>query len=124
MGEVDSVLFLTHDGQMEVLAGHEPVAAPVEPCVLRLRTAEGEKLAAAMEGFITITQTKVEVFLDAAEWTVEIDRKRAEAALERAEKRLSEGAMSWELSRARSAAARAKVRLAALGAAKENREAS
>ncbi len=122
-GEVESILFRTDDGEIVVLAGHEPIAAPVVPCVLQVRGPDGNKYAAAAEGFVTITQTKVQIFLDAAEWAVEIDKKRAEEALERAEKRLVDGTMSWELTRVRYAAARARTRLATVAAATAKRSA-
>ena len=120
-GEIESLFFSTYDGSMEVLAGHEPMVAPIVPCVLRFSGPDGEKILAASEGFATIRGERLEIFLDAAEWPVEIDRKRASDSLERAEKRLVEGAMSWELSRAKSAADRARARLAALRLAAENR---
>lgn len=123
-GELESLLFVTHDGEMAILAGHEPVVAPVKACILRLKMAEGLKIAAAADGFITVSPDRVEVFLDVAEWAQEIDGKRATEALARAEKRLAEGPSSWEVGRAKAAATRARVRLEALKAAKEMREAT
>jgi F-type H+-transporting ATPase subunit epsilon len=115
-GEAESLTLVTADGELQILAGHEPVAAPVMPCVLNLLTADGVRIAATSGGFVTVTQKKVELFLDSGEWAAEIDRKRAEEALARAEQRLKEGAMSWETNRARASAARARARLAALAA--------
>lgn len=120
-GEVESICFETYDGQMAVLVGHEPIVAPVKACVLKVKLADGQKLAAAAEGFITVTPDRVEVFLDAAEWAQDVDGKRAEEALARAEKRLGEGSNSWELGRAQAAATRARVRLAALKAFRERK---
>lgn len=122
-GEVESLQFVTHDGEMVVLAGHESVAAPVKSCVLRVRLPEGVKIVAAADGFITVNPDRAEVFLDAAEFAQEIDSRRAEEALARAEKRLAEGSVSWELRRATAAATRARVRLAAVKAHKERKEA-
>lgn len=118
-GEVESIFFVTHDGEIEIMAGHEPIVAPILPCVLRLKGPEGLLLASACEGFATIRTNKVEIFLDAAEWPAEIDKARAEDALARAEKRLAEGAMSWEVARAKASAQRARARLATLRAEKE-----
>ena len=120
-GEVVGVHFVTYDGEMEILAGHEPIVAPVSPCVLRLDLPEGRKLAAATEGLTVITPDRMQVFLDTAEWVTDIDRKRAEDSLARAQTRLAEGAMSWETTRARAAAARARARLATLAAAAQQR---
>lgn len=120
-GDAESLTLVTADGEIQILAGHEPVAAPVLPCVLSLLTTDGMRIAATSGGFVTVTQKKVELFLDSGEWAAEIDRKRAEDALARAEQRLKEGAMSWETSRARASAERARARLAALAAAASRR---
>lgn len=112
---VESVTFATTDGEMEILAGHEPVVAPVRIGEVRLRGAEGLKVAAVSEGFASVRPDRVELFVDAAEWPEEIDRGRAAKSLERAEERLKEVTLPWELERAKSSAARARARLRAAG---------
>lgn len=123
-GQATSLLFRTIDGDFMVYAGHEPVAAPVVPCVLHVDTPDGLKFAASAEGFCTVKPDRVELFLDAAEWSIDIDRKRAEEALERAMKRLGDGSLTWEQSRAKYAAARARARLATLDASVRKRAAA
>ncbi len=110
---VESVIFETWDGQMQVLAGHEALVVPVKPCAARIDGEKGRRVAAFSEGFATITPDKVEFFLDAAEWADEIDRDRASKALERAESRLKTETAPWMISRSQAAAARARARLAA-----------
>jgi F-type H+-transporting ATPase subunit epsilon len=82
--------------------------------IARLKGPDSLKVASFAGGFATIRGDKVEILVDAAEWSEEIDVTRAEKALERAEKRLHEQGMSWEMARARSAQARASARLKAV----------
>jgi len=117
----ESVRFVTNDGWIEILAGHEPFVAPVAIGAVRIRGPEGERVAAVSEGVATIRPDRVELLLDAAEWPEEIDAPRAAAALERARKRLETETMPWEIERSRAAAARAsnRVAIAALAPAAE-----
>jgi F-type H+-transporting ATPase subunit epsilon len=58
------------------------------------------------------------VVVDAAEWPEEIDRDRAQAAKEQAEKQLDAAAFKFETDNARDAYKRAVTRLKVCGAAK------
>jgi F-type H+-transporting ATPase subunit epsilon len=114
-GDVESLLFVTHDGEIEILAEHEPIATAVGIGVLRIRAEGGDKHAALSEGFVRVKTGRVDIFVDAAEWPEEIDVERAGKALERARKRLAEEseAQAWQVAASRRAAARAENRLAA-----------
>ncbi len=109
---VESVTFCSDDGEMELCAGHEPIVAPLRPGKVRLRGAEGVKVACVAAGFVAVRPGRADFFADAAEWPHEIDVERARAALERARRRLAESALPWELSRARAAVERARARIA------------
>ena len=111
-GKVSSVAFTTVDGEMEILADHEPIVAPVRVGVLRIRGPQIDKVAAVSEGFVRSRRGKVDLFVEAAEWPEEIDRERAEQALGRATKRLATETLSWKIDESRRAAARAQNRLA------------
>jgi F-type H+-transporting ATPase subunit epsilon len=113
-GRLESLVFTTHDGEYEVLAEHDPVVAPVYEGIARFKGPEVFKVASFAGGFATIRGDKVEILVDAAEWSDEIDVARAEQALERAQKRLHEHGMSWEMARALSAQSRANSRLKAV----------
>jgi len=110
-GKVSSVAFTTVDGEMEILADHEPIVAPVRVGVLRIRGPQIDKVAAVSEGFVRSRRGKVDLFVEAAEWPEEIDRERAEEALGRATKRLAGETQQWLMSRAKSAAERAHNRI-------------
>jgi F-type H+-transporting ATPase subunit epsilon len=111
-GKAESVTFVTHDGQIEILAGHEGLVAPVRVGQLRLVVGGLVKRAAITEGFVRVKEGRVDLFVDAAEWPEEIDRQRAEEALGRASKRLVDETLSWKVDASRNAVARARNRLA------------
>lgn len=108
---VFSLTFVTHNGDYEVLAEHEPSVVPIRIGRLRLKTAEGFKSAFVSKGFALIKRNQARVFVMAAEWPEDIDRERAQEALKRAEKRLEEGSLKWSIEQTKFAKARAKVRL-------------
>ena len=76
-------------------------------------------MAAVTEGFARVKGGRVDIFVDAAEWPEEIDRPRAESALERAKNRLATVALRWQLDASAAAAARANNRLAVAARAPE-----
>jgi F-type H+-transporting ATPase subunit epsilon len=111
-GKAESVTFVTHDGQIEILAGHESLVAPVRIGQLRLVVDGTIKRAAITEGFARVKAGKIDLFVDAAEWPEEIDRERAEKALGRAAKRLANETLAWRVEASKRAAARAHNRIA------------
>ena len=111
-GKAESVTFVTHDGQIEILANHESLVAPVRIGQLRLVVAGKARRAAITEGFARVKGGKVDLFVDAAEWPEEIDRERAESALGRAAKRLATETLAWRIEASKRAAARAHNRIA------------
>ena len=111
-GKAESVTLVTHDGQIEILAGHESLVAPVRIGQLRLVVDGTIKRAAITEGFARVKAGKIDLFVDAAEWPEEIDRERAEKALGRAAKRLATETLAWRVEASKRAAARAHNRIA------------
>jgi F-type H+-transporting ATPase subunit epsilon len=111
-GKAESVTFVTYDGQIEIMAGHDSLVAPVRIGQLRLVSGGHVRKAAVSDGFARIADGKVDLFVDAAEWPEEIDRERAEAALGRATKRIATEAMAWRVAASRRAVARAQNRIA------------
>jgi F-type H+-transporting ATPase subunit epsilon len=119
-GKAESVTFVTFDGQIEILAGHDSLVAPVRIGQLRLVSEGRVRKAAITEGFARVADGKVDLFVDAAEWPEEIDRERAEAALGRATKRIATETMVWRVEASRRAAARAQNRIAVAGGESSN----
>jgi F-type H+-transporting ATPase subunit epsilon len=111
-GKAESVTFVTHDGQIQILTGHESLVATVRIGQLRLVVDGNIRKAAITEGFARVKPGKVDLFVDAAEWPEEIDLERAESALGRAAKRLATEALAWRIESSKRAAARAHNRIA------------
>jgi F-type H+-transporting ATPase subunit epsilon len=114
-GKAESLTFVTHDGQIEILAGHESLVAPVRIGQLRLVLGGKVRRASITEGFARVKGGRVDLFIDAAEWPEEIDRERAEKALGRAVKRLAGETLPWRIEASKRAAARAQNRIAVAG---------
>ncbi|MDA8426949.1 MAG: ATP synthase F1 subunit epsilon [Treponema sp.] len=111
-GNAEAVIFVTHDGELEILDQHEPCVMPVRIGLLRLRADGRTRKAAVTEGFARVKKGRLDIFVDAAEWDEEIDVPRARSALERASARLSSETLRWRLDASAQAAARARNRLA------------
>ncbi len=88
-GETDMAIVRTTEGDLGILYDHEPLVAPVKIGSIRVRQDDSTyRWAACTEGFVIINEEKVTIITNSAEWSDEIDIKRAEKAKERAENRL------------------------------------
>ena len=109
-GEVKMVEFNTTEGQIGIYKNHIPLTVIIKPGVLTI-TGEQVKKAALHSGFAEILQDRVTILAEVIEWPDEIDRNRAEAAKDRAEKLISERATSTDIARAETALNRAIARI-------------
>lgn len=109
------VIVQTLDGEMGVLPGHIPLVAPLDIGQMRIKTGEGERLAAISGGFIEVTGSQVTVLSEAAELAEEIDVARAESARQRAQARLEAKQANIDYARAQAALKRALTRLKVAG---------
>ncbi|MBI8988317.1 F0F1 ATP synthase subunit epsilon [Corynebacterium meridianum] len=82
-GNATIVTAQTTEGEIGVLAGHEPMLGQlIENGVVTIRPAEGDRLVAAVQGgFISVSKDKVTILADYAEWASEVDTAAAEIAL-------------------------------------------
>jgi F-type H+-transporting ATPase subunit epsilon len=119
-GTAESLTFVTFDGQIEILAMHESLVAPVRIGQLRLVVDGAVRKAAITEGFARVKEGRVDLFVDAAEWPEEIDRERAEKALGRATKRIATETLAWRIEASKRAAARAQNRISVAGGEPSN----
>jgi F-type H+-transporting ATPase subunit epsilon len=88
-GRASLVIAKTTDGDVGVMAGHQPVMSELRTSVATIRTLvdgqPGETLKVALHGgFIAVDENKVSLLGEAVELAGEIDVARAEAALARA----------------------------------------
>lgn len=112
-GEAHMVEFNTTEGQIGVYKNHIPMTVIVKPGVLTI-TGEEVRKAALHSGFVEILQDRITILAEVIEWPDEIDKARAEAAKERAEKLISERAQTTDIVRAEAALGRALTRIEAL----------
>ncbi len=111
-GEATMVEFNTSEGEVGIYKNHIPMTLIVSPGILTITTNEEQKKAALHAGFVEILQDSVTILAEIIEWPHEIDEMRAEAAKERAERRLlQEKNSETDIARAEIALKRAVTRI-------------
>jgi len=114
-GKVEGVVLAAIDGEYGILPGHEPVVLALTPGIAHVTTNGVHRHAVMTEGYAEIGPYMVLVVCNAAEWSDEIDVKRAYSALQRATKRFRDASQSkQEHIFARHSIRRAKMRLKAI----------
>lgn len=99
-------------GEFGVLVNHTPFLTSLKPGALHYKDMAGkEHLLFVSDGFAEVLPNKVTVLAEAAERKEDIDIQRAEAARERAEKRLAAGGEDIDFVRAKAALTRALQRI-------------
>lgn len=110
-GEVDRVIVRGVEGDLAVLKNRAPIVTPLAIGKIRILKDGEERVAAAVNGYISVDKDGTTIITDSAEWPGEIDVKRAEEAKLRAEKRLKERPEGLDIDRAELALKRALNRL-------------
>jgi F-type H+-transporting ATPase subunit epsilon len=110
-GPAEMLIINSVDGELGILANHEPIVAPVSIGPGKVKIRGVWKSAAVSDGFLEVEGNRVTVLVGAAEWPEEIDIPRAERSLKRASERLKDKSMPWEIRRADLAFRRANTRL-------------
>ncbi|WP_007023377.1 F0F1 ATP synthase subunit epsilon [Saccharomonospora iraqiensis] len=82
-GTASFVVAQTTEGEIGVMAGHEPVLGQlVEGGIVKVTTTDGETITAAVHGgFLSVTSDSVSVLAESAELGEEVDVDRERAAL-------------------------------------------
>ena len=113
--EVDSVVAPGTDGEFGVLPDHILFLSGIVPGELRYVSGSVKGSMVVTTGFAEVSDDKVSVLVDAAEKTSEIDRERAQQAMERARKRLAKerGSKDVDFERAELSLKRAMARVKA-----------
>ena len=89
-GNADKVVVRTAVGDICVLKNHEPYVAPLSIGKMKVVHNNKDRYAVLSQGYIKVDKEKLTILTDTAEWADQIDIKRAEAARDRAKKRLEE----------------------------------
>ena len=114
-GECESLTLPTADGQYGVQAGHSPVLVALEMGIMQF-TVNGETRNVLVgDGIAEVTPAYVMLLVDSAERPEDIDRVRAEAALERAKEQLRQKQSIQEYHVSQASMARAMLRLKEAG---------
>jgi F-type H+-transporting ATPase subunit epsilon len=90
--EVDSVVLPGHEGEMGVLPQHAPLVTLLSAGELRITKGGKQQFMAVGEGLVEVTGTSTRILTDAAIGEEAIDEGAVQAALDRAQARLKEGA--------------------------------
>ena len=99
------------EGQLGILPHHAPLMTMLQPGELLVRK-EGEELRLAISGgFLEVRPDRVIILADTAERAEEIDIRRAEEAMRRAQERLSERIPEVDMAQAEASLRRSLARL-------------
>lgn len=99
------------DGNFGVLARHIPAIIALKPGEVKIESGGRQQLLAISEGYCEIQREGILLLVETAELPEEIDVERAQAALDRAQKMLSDHPEDLNSDRAVAAVNRAKNRL-------------
>ncbi|GGE05226.1 ATP synthase epsilon chain [Marinithermofilum abyssi] len=88
--QVEMVIARAAEGDIGILPHHSPFVSPLKITAVRVKKDGKEFLVAISGGFIEVRGDKVTILAETAELPQDIDVERAEAAKERAEKRLAD----------------------------------
>jgi F-type H+-transporting ATPase subunit epsilon len=100
------------DGYLGILPGHAPLITELGIGELTYRTASGQSgLFAVIRGFAEVLPDRISVLAEMAERAEEIDLKRAQDALKRAQELIAKGGENVDWDRASAALQRALVRI-------------
>ncbi|HUJ40786.1 MAG TPA: F0F1 ATP synthase subunit epsilon [Candidatus Acidoferrales bacterium] len=109
--DVDSIQLPGLDGYLGILPGHAPLLTELGAGVLSFKKGEETRYATALGGFAEVLGDRVIVLAERSELAEEIDLGRAEAARERALKRLHEHGEEVDFQRAQLALQRSLTRI-------------
>ena len=99
------------EGYLGILPGHAPLISELKVGEISYRRGRDSGHLAVSGGFVEVLPDQVTILAETAEKSDEIDVARAQAAKERAEKRLHSQEADLDLSRASIALERALIRL-------------
>jgi len=113
--EIETIVVPAAKGYLGVLYNHAPMIVGLTPGPVKYREAGKNNYLSIGGGFMEISHNKITLLADSAERPEEIDKERAEAARDRALKRLKERPPGLDELRAEMALRRALARLRVKG---------
>ena len=113
-GKGVSITLPAKDGGITILAHHADMMVAIVPGEIRIETPEGEKMVAVCGGgFAQVINNRVTVLVDTLERPEDIDVKRAQEAMERAQEQLRQKQSLQEYYISKQALSRAMARMKA-----------
>lgn len=109
--DVERVIVRGSEGDLAVLKGRAPIITPLRIGKVRILQDGEERIAAVVDGYISVIEDQTTIVTEAAEWPDEINVERAREAKIRAERRLKERKEHIDVDRAELALKRAINRL-------------
>jgi F-type H+-transporting ATPase subunit epsilon len=109
--DVDIVVAPGIDGELGILPRHAPLLTVLRPGEIMVRQDGEESIIAVSSGFLEVLGDRVIVLADTAERADEIDIKRAEEALKRAEEQVTAAVSDVDLERALASIRRSQARI-------------
>src|SRR5438105_7036366 len=110
-GEANLVSAPGSEGRLGILPRHAALLTTLAPGDLRIELNGAEEPLFVSSGFLEVSNDKVTVLADTAEYAEEIDQARAEAARRRAQERLAQPQSEIERAELQGALERAVARL-------------
>jgi len=93
-GTIDSIIVRTTEGDIGILAGHEPVMAALVPCAAELVTEDGRReIIAVGGGFIAVFHDDISLLTESASLASEISLETAQKALAAMQPMVDDGEM-------------------------------
>lgn len=91
-GAAISVIARTSEGDIGIMANHEPMLAVLVPCAAEILTVDGKREIIAVDGgFISVADNRVSLLTQYGQLAHEMSVSEAEAELRAAEKALENG---------------------------------
>lgn len=114
LGKADCLIVETSEGQLGILAHHEPVVIGMQPGNMRIKIDEVWKEAANGFGFVEVRPDKTVVLCETMEWPEDIILNRVQKIIEETRRKLSSehSRIEYKISKAALARAFARMRLA------------
>ena len=111
-GEAKSIIVTTIQGELQILAGHADLLAPLATGRAKLTLPDGTSRSAAVSGgFVLVSKEETKVVATTFEFADEIDVKRANAAKQKAEEAIKSAKESKEIEIAKAKLSRAIARI-------------
>ncbi|MCL2619258.1 MAG: ATP synthase F1 subunit epsilon [Defluviitaleaceae bacterium] len=110
-GETEVVVLPGLMGELAIMSDHMPLIVSLAPGLMTIKNEGEDRVASVFGGFAEVVDNRVTVAASDFHWPDEVDKARAQRALETAERTASEATSDLEVKRAQLAMRRANVRL-------------